>query len=140
MWLGTILKLVYFVLLNILTLVSNCVQKNTLFVKCCKNIGINLSCVILNATALSQFDRDMVITCFLVAESMASKSKFTGWLYNNGHVIRSHVPSGQMITSEGHMTGANSMTAVSESMVEHMSTVTVQQGYDSMLVNSMGSD
>ncbi|XP_052278185.1 ankyrin repeat domain-containing protein 10-like isoform X2 [Dreissena polymorpha] len=80
------------------------------------------------------------VTIATVAESMASKSKFTGWLYNNGHVIRSHVPSGQMITSEGHMTGANSMTAVSESMVEHMSTVTVQQGYDSMLVNSMGSD
>ncbi|KAH3843329.1 hypothetical protein DPMN_116844 [Dreissena polymorpha] len=75
-----------------------------------------------------------MIWLVIVAESMASKSKFTGWLYNNGHVIRSHVPS------EGHMTGANSMTAVSESMVEHMSTVTVQQGYDSMLVNSMGSD
>lgn len=65
---------------------------------------------------------------------MATKRKLSGWLFNNGHMTSD---AGHMITGAGHMTDASHMTAVSESMVEHLTSVSIEQGYDSMMFNAM---
>ena len=51
-----------------------------------------------------------------------SKSKLNGWLQNNGHMA-------------SHMT--SHLTPITESMVEHYKSVSVQQGYDNMVLDSV---
>lgn len=79
---------------------------------------------------------------YLLADSLTTKCKLNGWLFNNGHCksAASHVTA--MATSDwlnrnGHMTSHSHVIPVSDSMVEHYSSITVQQGYDSMVLDSV---
>ena len=51
--------------------------------------------------------------------------KLNGWLQNNGHMTN-------------HMT--SDMAPITESMMEHYKSVSVQQGYDNMVLNSVIGD
>lgn len=61
---------------------------------------------------------------------MVDKTKLNGWLFNNGHMT-DHM--GDHMTDD---TGDH-MTPVSQSMVEHYTSVSMQEGYDSLMYNSM---
>lgn len=64
--------------------------------------------------------------CFKRARSeepSMSKNKLSGWLHNNGHMAN-------------HMT-QNTMPPITESMLEHYRSLSVQQGYDNMVLDSV---
>jgi hypothetical protein len=70
---------------------------------------------------------------FLLIEPISNKSKLNGWLFNNGHMTQQLTDhTGDHVTPEtGHV------MSMSDSMVEHYTSVTMQEGYDSLMVNSM---
>lgn len=63
---------------------------------------------------------------FLFADTVENKCKLNGWFVNNGHMV-DHVTS--------HV--RSHAAPVSESMVEHYTSVSMQQGYDSMMLSAM---
>ena len=63
--------------------------------------------------------------CFSFFLTEPSIPKFNGWLQNNGHMTN-------------HTT--NGMTPISESMMEHYKSVSVQQGYDNLVLNTVIGD
>jgi len=44
------------------------------------------------------------------------------------------------LNKNGHMATVNHVSPVSDSMVEHYSSITLQQGYDSMMLESVIGD
>ncbi|KAL4229951.1 hypothetical protein ACF0H5_010342 [Mactra antiquata] len=75
-----------------------------------------------------------------VKYSMVNKCKLNGWFVNNGHMMNQltdHMTDhiGDHVTNPVRSTGHD--VPMSESMMEYYSAVTMQQGYDSLMLDSM---
>lgn len=90
------------------------VERDTLAI-----ILLRLSALPMNCHANPLFPRYL-----LFVDPMMNNCKLNGWLFNNGHM------TGQMANHMGdHVT--------SDSVVEHFTSVSMQEGYDNLMFNTM---